>query len=46
MEKKKVGRPKSPYKSKVVSFNVRIDYIPVLRELVKNHYSEWKKSNS
>lgn len=28
------GRPKSPYKRKIVSFNIRVEFEPIVRKLV------------
>jgi hypothetical protein len=39
------GRPRSPYQRKVISFNVRVEFEPTLRKLVKDAYEKWKDEN-
>jgi adenylyl- and sulfurtransferase ThiI len=43
--KRKVGRPKSPHELKIISFNVRKDFEPTLRQVVKEAYDKFKNEN-
>ena len=37
------GRPKSPYKRKIVSFNIRVEFEPIVRKVVIETINNLKK---
>lgn len=39
------GRPKSPHQRKIISFNIRVEFEPIIREIVKKAYDDWKLNN-